>query len=146
MNETVTIGQGTARIEARAFEGNLKLCSAIVADGVEFIGEGAFRLCGKLKRIYLPESVKTIEKDAFALCPALEIFCEGERGEDWVEKRIKETVVEEVVTPEDDAFNFHRSSGGFTSHTYEREIERHISWNPEKRPVHENVSKEEFVK
>ena len=143
---TLVIEEGIKQIEAEAFYWNGYLREVVLPNGLERIGAGAFARCVALKRIYIPKTVHTIEKDAFKECHSLEIFCEGERCEDWVEKFVKETVIEEVVTPEDDAFNFHRSSGGFTSHTYEREVERWISWNPDKRPVHENVSREEFLK
>ena len=113
----------------------------IVPDGVTTIGKEAFRSCYSLKKVYIPRSVETIKNGAFDKCPDVEIYCEDEPKEGWVYGMRKETVRYEIVTPEDDAFNFHRSGGSFTSTTVEREVESFHNWNPLGRPVHTHVDK-----
>ncbi len=117
----------------------------VVPDGVTRIGKEAFMDSSRLQRIYIPKSVAVIERDAFKGCGNAEIFCEDAPQEDWVCGMRKETVSYEIVTPEDDAFNFHRSGGSFTSTRIEREEETFHNWNPDARPVHTHVPREETV-
>lgn len=113
----------------------------IVPNGVRKIGEGAFRNCGALKKIYLPSSVEEVGDNAFLGCKQVEIYCEDEPKAGWLEGMCKVTVSYEIVTPEDDAFNFHRSGGSFTTTRVEREEERLCHWNPENRPVYTHVAR-----
>lgn len=113
----------------------------IVPDGVTSIGREAFRACIALRKIYIPRSVETIKDRAFENCPSVEIYCEDEPKEGWVYGMRKRIVRYEIVTPEDDAFNFHRSGGSFTSTTVEREEESFHNWNPLGRPVHTHVDR-----
>ena len=47
-----------------------------VPDGVEFIDTGAFSGCKKLTLVDLPASIKTINPQAFCLCPMLtDVYC-----------------------------------------------------------------------
>ena len=113
----------------------------IVPDGVTSIGKEAFRSCVGLRKIYIPKSVTEIGDGAFRNCGQAEIYCENAPQAGWVYGIRKETVRYEITTPEDDAFNFHRSGGSFTSTTVEREVERFHNWNPEGRPVYTHVPK-----
>ncbi|MCM1438672.1 MAG: leucine-rich repeat domain-containing protein [Roseburia sp.] len=116
--------------------------SCIVPAEVHTIACHAFYLNKRLTRVYIPKSVTDIHEDAFSCCPALTIYCEGEPCEGWVDRVDKEE--RSYYSAEDDAFNFHRSSGGWTSHSVIEEIERR--WNPQNRPVITNVSLSEFEK
>ncbi len=115
----------------------------VIPDGVTEIGKEAFMDSMRLHKIYIPKSVAVIGRDAFRGCGNLEIYCEDAPQEGWVYGMRKETVSYEIVTPEDDAFNFHRSGGSFTSTTVYREEEVFCDWNPDGRPVHTHVPKEE---
>lgn len=142
----LVVPDGVKHIGERALFHHGYFCTLVLPDGLETIEKEAFAGNAELVKVFIPKSVRSIARDAFADCYKMEVYCEGTVGSGWCNEHVKETVVEEVVTPEDDAFNFHRSGGGFTSHIWEHEVERHISWNPGMRPVHENVSREEFEK
>lgn len=129
-------------IKEREFANESRLSYYIVPDTVTAIGKEAFSQCFGLRKIYIPKSVKKIGNNAFYRCDRLEIFCEGEPAEGWVHGIVKEKVRYQTVTDEDDAFNFHRSSGSFSFTWVEREDETFQNWNPQDRPVHTNVSKE----
>lgn len=114
----------------------------IVPDGTVSIGRESFRNNTNLEKIYIPKSVKYIKDGAFSGCGKVEIYCEDEPQPDWDYGMMKVIQSYDIVTPEDDAFNFHRSGGGFTSTRIEREVEKFCNWNPENRPVHTHVSKD----
>ncbi len=126
-----------------AFAG-LNVCGIVLPDGLEEIRANAFKDCVNFRKVYIPKTVKIIEKDAFAGCGLLKIYCEGEPQEGWIDKPDEKKVYYDDMT---EAFNFHRSSGSFDErHIVERtEIIRN-TYNPEKRPVYTNVSREEFLK
>ena len=64
-DEQCRIEPGTIEVRARAFEGNDALESVLVPEGVISIGDDAFRLCRKLCRVQLPDSLQTIGSEAF---------------------------------------------------------------------------------
>lgn len=114
----------------------------IFPSSLEKIEKHAICQCYNLKRIYIPRSVKVIEETAIHRCSKdLEIFLEEKPQEGWVDYIEKKIVTERVITDEDDAFNFHRSSGGWSYHTYEREVKEHHHWNSEGYKVRCNAKK-----
>ena len=145
----LVIPRGVKRIEKRAYAFCKKLVNVELPDTLEFLGEGAFLEDFRLKRVYIPASVKVIEADAFAkACQVfnndqMEIFCEGEVPDGWVDiDEIRD--VEHTVTDYDSPRNFHTSSGSFDFHRYTTKERVIISWNPDKYKVHTNVSRERF--
>lgn len=140
------IPQGVTSIFKRAFSFAYDAKVIILPDGMTHIKESAFEGLKNLEKIYIPKSVEIIEKDAFKDCTSLKIYCEGEPKEGWVNGKIKRTIREEYVTDEDDAFNFHRSSGGWTSHVVYRDVEVEEYYNPEKAEIFTNIPREKFEK
>lgn len=63
----VTIGRGITHISRRSFY-NSYIEDLILPDTIVSIGEEAFCACYELLRVYLPSSVKNIEKGAFDDC------------------------------------------------------------------------------
>ena len=59
-------------IGRNAFEGNEKLISVIIPEGVEYIESYAFKGCSNLENISLPNSIKEIEYGAFEGCDKLQ--------------------------------------------------------------------------
>ena len=128
------------------------LKTLIIPDTVKIIRTGAFEKIHKLEKVYIPKSVEVIEENAFrdygrdwSEFPSqrLEIYCEEEPKPGWLHEIRKEMTEYEITTPEDDAFNFHRSGGSFTSTKVTREVERLHSWNPDFIPVHTHVDRAE---
>jgi len=115
----------------------------LLPEGVEKIEAGAFKECRQLKKVYLPASVKTIGDETFLNCnKKLEIYCEGAPQEGWLDG---EETVRKYYEDMTDAFNFHRSGGSFDDHYVVERVEiTHNNYNPDKRPVHTNVPREEF--
>lgn len=137
------IPEGTRTVWQSAFY-NVNVKTVVLPSGLETIKSNAFASCKNFKRIYIPESVKVIEKDAFAGCKQLKIYCEGEPQSGWLDKPDEKKVYYDDMT---EAFNFHRSSGSFDDHyIVERTEILRNTYNPEGRPVHTNVPKEEFLK
>lgn len=141
--KVIVVPDGVREIRGGAFS-DANVQTVVLPDGLEVIGKNAFANCVNFKRIYIPSSVKEIGKDAFAGCKLLKIYCEGEPQTGWID------LPDEVKTYYDDmteAFNFHRSAGSFDErHLVERKEIIKNTYNPEKRPVHTNVSREEFLK
>ncbi len=139
----MSVPDGVREITKAAFR-NLCVNYVILPDGVWKIGENAFYGCERLLKIYIPESVKEIGDDVFCGCKHLEIYCEGKPQEGWLDKAEEKRVYYEDMT---DAFNFHRSSGSFDDHYIVERVEiKHNNYNPERRPVHTEVSRAEFLK
>lgn len=135
------IPDGVRTVRSYAFS-EISVECVVLPEGVEDIQTGAFKGCSRLKRIYIPASVKVIGNDAFCGCKELEIYCEGELREGWLDKEETRKVYWDDMT---EAFNFHRSSGSFDErHILERVEVTHNNYNPEKRPVHINVSRKQF--
>ena len=63
-----------------AFSGCYSLESVTISDGVSFVGVKTFYDCRQLRRVTIPNSMKRIERDAFANCPISEVYYYG--GED----------------------------------------------------------------
>lgn len=139
---TVVLEDGVKCIRMDAFCACPNLTTVVLPATLEVILEGAFASCVNLKRIFIPKGVRRIYENAFALCGNLEIFCEGEVGSGWTD--YEEVYTTTVYSDEDDAFNFHRSSGSWNGHTVEQK--RRIRWNPDNRPVHTNVTYEQYLK
>lgn len=139
---TVEVDGEVKSIGSYAFKECNNLTEVILHAPTTSVYSDAFAYCPNLKRIYIPSSVNWIAEDVFLNCPNLEIFCEGEVGEYWVDKEV--THYTTVYSAEDDAFNFHRSSGSWSGHTVEEK--RRECWNPDNRPVHTNVPYEQFLK
>ena len=141
--KTLYIPDGVKTVCNEAFYG-LRVHTVILPDGLESIQPRAFIKCVNFKRIFIPQSVKVIGKDAFAGCKQLKIYCEGEPREGWIDKP------DEIKTYYDDmteAFNFHRSAGSFDDrYVVERKEIIRNTFNPEERPVITNISREEFLK
>ena len=144
IGERITVPDGITVIGADAFrvQGNLRV--VVLPDGLTHIKERAFEHCFNLEMVYLPKSVEVIMDDAFKGCPKLKIYCEGEPKEGWIDREEKRHFVERYVTAEDDAFNFHRSGGSFTStvHQYDKRV--YCCYNPDKAEVVTNVTREQF--
>lgn len=139
-NKAFNVQQGEKELSEYAYAKREDLIVVVLPSSVFDIREKAFAHCVNLQRIYIPASVLRICENAFLGCPKLEIFCEGDVGVDWVDKEV--THYATVYSDEDDAFNFHRSSGSWNSHTVEEK--RRLCWNPDNRPVHTNVTREQF--
>lgn len=138
------IPHGVTRIEEFTFY-NAGLKSVTLPDTLEFIGESAFKGTN-LQTVFIPKSVTAVARDAFKNCPNLKIYCEGAPTDGWV--NTVETVVEKdyITTAEDDAFNFHRSGGSFTSHVVETKKQVTVNWNPDDLPVFTGVSRAEYLR
>lgn len=141
----MVIPHGVTRIEPHTFS-NSALSAVTLPDTIEFIGKKAFNGCTGLKTVFIPKSVTTIERDAFKNCQGLTIYCGVAPADGW--ENGTDTVIEKeyITTAEDDAFNFHRSGGGFTSHIVETEKQISVNWNPDNRPVHTGISRDEYLK
>ena len=62
----VVIEDGVANVGARSFQGTMNLEEASIGNTVSVIGSGAFFHCPKLRHVYVPASVRSIGKQAFA--------------------------------------------------------------------------------
>ena len=67
----VRVHPSVRAIKYGAFDSCLWLRTAILNDGLEEIGRGAFRLCTSLERIEIPPAVRVIEDSAFIGCSGL---------------------------------------------------------------------------
>ena len=65
----LTILGSVKRIPARAFEGNTRLTSVVLEEGVEEVGEDAFGGCANLREVIFAPSVRWISYRAFKGCP-----------------------------------------------------------------------------
>ncbi len=139
---TVCVPNGVRVVQSSAFSG-LNVKNVVLPDGLEKIEGNAFKNCVNFKKIFIPKSVKTVEKDAFAGCKLLHVYCESNPQESWIDLPDEQKMFCDDMT---DAFNFHRSGGSFDDHyIVERTEIIKNSYNPEKRPVHTNVPREEFL-
>ena len=67
-HKVVGIGEGTFQFAANA----AAITSVTLPEGIEFLGNSAFKLCQSLKEIVIPEGVVRIEYGCFGGCMALE--------------------------------------------------------------------------
>ena len=67
----LVIREGTKKIDAHQYKGDLDISELIIADTVEEIGVGAFSGCANLKTITQGTSLHTIGWDAFTRCNSL---------------------------------------------------------------------------
>lgn len=63
----MTLPAGLETIEAEAFAGDTFVC-AVLSEGCEAIGAGAFRNCTQLRFVEIPASVTSIDSTAFEGC------------------------------------------------------------------------------
>ncbi len=63
--KTIIIPGTVKRIETNAFAYNSTLETVIMEEGVEYIGNGAFRECKNLQTVQMPNSISTMESQAF---------------------------------------------------------------------------------
>ena len=134
-------------IENYAFFNDKSLKYLILPSSVETIKKHAMCQCYEVKKVFIPKSVKIMEEVIIHRCSKdLEIYLEGEPQEGWIDCVEKKIIEDKVITDEDNAFNFHRSSGGWSYTLVKREIEEEHHWNDENYKVHYNVTKEEFLK
>ncbi|HBM97848.1 MAG TPA: hypothetical protein DD413_00340 [Ruminococcus sp.] len=140
---TLYIPEGVQTIDFGAFSG-LNVKNIILPKGVKKICKKAFKDCTQLKHVFLPASVTEIDDDAFLNCKHVEIYCEDEPKKGWLNG---EETIKEYWDDMTDAFNFHRSGGSFDDHHIVKRVEiTHNNYNPDKRPVHTNVSREVLIK
>lgn len=66
------MGLPVVGIEKGVFEKHVELQKVTLPEGLEYIGEDAFRNCSKLTAISIPDTVETIGDSAFNSCSALE--------------------------------------------------------------------------
>ena len=67
----ITFSQKLTRIEARAFKNCGNLVTVTLPDCIETIATEAFRECRSLTKINIPKSVRTIDQEAFCNCQSL---------------------------------------------------------------------------
>ncbi len=141
--KTLYIPEGVREVGYFAFR-KINVKNVVLPDGVQTIRKGAFKDCGQLRKIFIPASVTVIEDEAFFGChKKLEIYCEGEPQEGWLDgEKIEKEIWEDMT----DAFNFHRSGGSFDDHYIVKRVEvTYNNYNPDKHPVHTNVSRKQFL-
>lgn len=146
LDEVITIPDDVHTIGPHAFRFQRNMRVVIVSESVTHVKERAFEECSGLRLIYLPKSVETIDEDVFKGCELLKICCEDAPRQGWIDGMAMRHFKEYYVTDEDDAFNFHRSSGGFTSHVHEYDKRVYCCYNPDKAEVITNVTREQFDK
>ncbi len=79
-----TVLKGTVGIEARTYENRIDLSEVKLEDGIEYIGERAFRNCKNLTYVEVPASCTRIDAYAFEGCEKLRWISFSPRG-----KRVK---------------------------------------------------------
>ncbi len=57
--------EGTVHVDAKAFAHHNRIESVAFPNGLKTIGEGAFKVCSRLRRVEVPASVESVGKDAF---------------------------------------------------------------------------------
>lgn len=140
--KTLCIPDGVRVIGCDAF-GGLSVREIVLPDGVAVIEKNAFKDCARLEKIFIPKSVKEIGDDAFCGCFRLTIYCEDAPQPGWLDQPETKTVRYDDMT---DAFNFHRSAGSFDDLYLVEHVEiTHNNYNPDRRPVLTDVSREEFL-
>lgn len=123
---------------------DLNVKEVILPSTLKIIKRGAFKNCKRLRKIYIPKSVEIIEDDAFLGCNKLEIYCEKEPAQGWLNEKETKKIYHEDMT---DAFNFHRSGGSFDDHYVVERVEIiHNNFNPDRRPLHLNITFENYDK
>lgn len=143
----IEVPDSVSVVGSYAFFNDETVESVILPSSVEKIQKHAICQCCKLKKIFIPKSVTEIEEDFIRRCgKQVEIFCEGEKQKGWINKIEKQIIEDRIITDDDNAFNFHRSSGAWSYTTVKREVRIKHCWNSDKLTVYYNVSKDEFLK
>ncbi len=65
-------GRPVIKIEMASFSGNRNIKKIVIPDSIKTIGQNAFSSCTALKEIVIPDSVKQIGVSAFSDCTSLE--------------------------------------------------------------------------
>lgn len=78
---------------------NTPLRSVTIENGVETIGNGAFRNCYSLKSVVLPESITNIGREAFAWCNNLDTISIPKKVEVIGDNAFAGTRISEIVIP-----------------------------------------------
>lgn len=137
--DTLYIPDNVDVIDMNAFKGN-RLSRVIVNKRATTICQSAFEDSG-LKKIYIPATVKEIKENAFAGCPELNIYCEGEPCEGWKDGEEEVRKLVETGAEWTDYQHMKESAVyGFVT------VKEYKSYNPEKRPVYTHVLLEDFLK
>ena len=113
------------------YEGDIVIPPYVVEGGVKYavtaIGEGAFRWCGKLESVTMPDSIVRIEKNAFEYCSRLTTL------------RLPDSIEYIGVS----AFGFCRKIASIHIPNKEFEVDRHAFhgckmpvWNAVRRHIH----------
>ncbi len=77
-------GRRVRSLGPEIFRDNARIAGVILPDGLYVIGEAAFCGCLALQRIRMPDSVGSIEPDAFVLCEDVVVECSaGSDAELW---------------------------------------------------------------
>ena len=79
---TMTVPKALSSIEAFAFEGSSAQAVDLRGSRITSIGEGAFRNCIDLEKIYIPATVTQIGADAFYGCLNVTFVCDRGSGAD----------------------------------------------------------------
>jgi uncharacterized protein YceK len=100
------------------FSDYTELTEVILKDGVEFIGSAAFQGCKKLTLVDLPASIKTINPQAFCLCPMLtDVYCRTSEvldiTEDVFDWNLSDNLTLHVPSALLDAYKAHKAWGRF---------------------------------
>lgn len=138
--KVIIIPNGATYVAYGAFR-NCMAEVIVLPSGLKSIDEYAFTYCRNLKKVYVPDTVSTVKRNAFNSCPLLEIYCQGAPTDGWAKPKPNDVDVYAAM----EAFNFHRSGGSFEDDP-SRFSNAEDGYNPDDRPVHVNVERSEFLK
>lgn len=127
-------------IERNAFVGS-QAEAICFGNSLKEIHENAFAGCKNLKYLYVPDTLLVIYPNALAGCENVSLYCNGEESYCWVHpEKFWDMYIEPV------GFNFHRSSGGWTTPDAPSPIgaDEPRPFNPLNRPVYTKVSFRQF--
>lgn len=139
-SDVYVIPEGVTAIAAYAFDSTAAK-AFVLPDSLKEIGVCAFRNLHGMKMIFIPSGVGKIGENAFELSNFLTIYCEDEPREGWYEAPTTYRE-DEICTPDDYAFDFHRGGVSYTRVT----VKEVHSWNTEERPVVTHCTREQFMK
>lgn len=133
-------------IGSSAFAHCINLEEVILPDGIEMICSYAF-FNSKIKKIYLPKSLKVIGVDALFSDEKIKIYCEDEPQKGWINEIKEEKIIESYPDSGAEGFNFHRSSGGFQMIDVVVGVNKiECLWSGKNAEVQVHVTKEDYEK